>query len=470
MQKIYCDRKVIHPDTGVCFYRVQGTAGWVFEKRTRDHFLGPALMLLQETMVEKGHFAYRAIENLAIRIEPDVDDSARTSRIISKGEIVDVDVIRKSSGDGLVNGPFLRLTDGSGWLFEKKHGKAVMAPLHVISGTWTFTVANVSGIVIRRQPIDSNMMKSEMKFPKGASVRCDRMVVSESGVRFYHVEKTNNGWVFDMRNGHEMLTLQTIGPPANEVSFSSSTSWTPDFVRGIAVSVDGLTEIAFTPTSRLISFRSSDGTRINVYYTTRTVGTAMDHPTQGKTQLFRRNCTPCELLDIFKNPRVHTGRGYQRREFFGASPQVSTPYGPGIIVEEEEEEIRNDLFDCEQEIQKLLKKRQELISIIRISELKRAEEATTYQKLVDKRTQELEEAERREREAEQWRVAEAARREWEARDLEQRTCSHCGRVFPNCHARAQHHRAVHEFTCDYCERVFNSAHSLNQHREAVGHW
>ena len=35
------------------------------------------------------------------------------------------------------------------------------------------------------------------------------------------------------------------------------------------------------------------------------------HPKQGKTQLFRRNCTEKEVKQILKNPRTHTGKGYK---------------------------------------------------------------------------------------------------------------------------------------------------------------
>ena len=49
----------------------------------------------------------------------------------------------------------------------------------------------------------------------------------------------------------------------------------------------------------------------NVYYTTGTVATCLNHPRQGKTQLFRRNMTLPDLKSIFQNPRVHSGVGYQ---------------------------------------------------------------------------------------------------------------------------------------------------------------
>lgn len=40
----------------------------------------------------------------------------------------------------------------------------------------------------------------------------------------------------------------------------------------------------------------------------------MCHPKQKKTQLFRKNINTYTELDvIFKNPRVHTDKGYQRK-------------------------------------------------------------------------------------------------------------------------------------------------------------
>lgn len=84
-----------------------------------------------------------------------------------------------------------------------------------------------------------------------------------------------------------------------------------DAVRTIA-SEYGYTEIGLNEKSVVISFRRDD-IRINVYYTTGTVGTCVDHPKQGKTQLFRKNVDLQMLKTIFGNPRVHTDRGYQRK-------------------------------------------------------------------------------------------------------------------------------------------------------------
>jgi hypothetical protein len=67
-------------------------------------------------------------------------------------------------------------------------------------------------------------------------------------------------------------------------------------------------EINFNEVSKMISFRVGFA-RVNIYYTTGTVGTCIDHPISGETQLFRRNQTIYTMASIFNDPRVHTGAG-----------------------------------------------------------------------------------------------------------------------------------------------------------------
>jgi len=86
--------------------------------------------------------------------------------------------------------------------------------------------------------------------------------------------------------------------------------YTVDEVRDAAAGT-AFGEIGHNEASRVISFRSST-TRINVYYTTGTVATCLNHPTRGKTQLFRRRVGLELLYNIFVDPRLHTGRGYYR--------------------------------------------------------------------------------------------------------------------------------------------------------------
>ncbi|KAJ3333820.1 hypothetical protein HDU76_002926 [Blyttiomyces sp. JEL0837] len=52
---------------------------------------------------------------------------------------------------------------------------------------------------------------------------------------------------------------------------------------------------------------------MDYYPTTGTVKTSMNHPKQGKTQMFRRNLSEDAFIKVLKNPRFHTGQGYQRK-------------------------------------------------------------------------------------------------------------------------------------------------------------
>jgi hypothetical protein len=75
---------------------------------------------------------------------------------------------------------------------------------------------------------------------------------------------------------------------------------------------EGLFRIDFQENLGMVSY--SDGAvRFNVYLTTMTVTTSLDHPKKGKGQLFRRNVSLDVLRSIFKNPRTHTGKGYYQK-------------------------------------------------------------------------------------------------------------------------------------------------------------
>lgn len=63
----------------------------------------------------------------------------------------------------------------------------------------------------------------------------------------------------------------------------------------------------------LMASYAANGVRINVYLTTGTIATALDHPKKGKTQLFRRGLDVAQIEKIFENPRQHTGKGYFKK-------------------------------------------------------------------------------------------------------------------------------------------------------------
>jgi hypothetical protein len=39
----------------------------------------------------------------------------------------------------------------------------------------------------------------------------------------------------------------------------------------------------------------------------------MDHPSQGKTQMFRRGLDEAQFQAVCQEPRTHTGQGYQTK-------------------------------------------------------------------------------------------------------------------------------------------------------------
>jgi len=71
----------------------------------------------------------------------------------------------------------------------------------------------------------------------------------------------------------------------------------------------GWREVDHQNTIFLVSFKKED-VRLNIYYSKMTVATVLTHPVKGRTQLFRKNVDKKLLIEIFKNPRIHTGRGY----------------------------------------------------------------------------------------------------------------------------------------------------------------
>jgi hypothetical protein len=362
-RKIYCDRKVTHPDTQVNYYRVQGTTGWVFDRR------GKNVMLIDASQVRTGLFAYRALRGISIRATTFLGEEFKTSRSVQKDEIVAVDIVRESPYQH-GNGPFLRLTDGMGWLFEHKRHEVAMKEMPVEVGSWSQALDSVS---LKRHPmVDSGEMQYPRIFAPKECILCDRKIVSRTAkivVNCYRV-MNSDGWIRDIeKDGRTVLELYWMGPSTSELDSASSEKglgWNPDFVRGVAVTVDGLVEILFDEVNSLLSFRAADGIRINVYYADKTVGTAVQDPVYGKTQLFRRDCTSDRLADIMKNPRAHSGQGYKKsRKWEENSAIIQTSIGPGITIKDEEI-IRTALAEVDGEMAKLHQKRKELLQAAKV--------------------------------------------------------------------------------------------------------
>lgn len=75
----------------------------------------------------------------------------------------------------------------------------------------------------------------------------------------------------------------------------------------------GWEKISHQENIKMVSFFKL-GVRVNIYYSTGSVATSLNHPIKGKTQLYRRGANMELLGKIFDNPRAHTGVGYYRKD------------------------------------------------------------------------------------------------------------------------------------------------------------
>jgi hypothetical protein len=73
------------------------------------------------------------------------------------------------------------------------------------------------------------------------------------------------------------------------------------------------TEFGWTFTGshdNVVEFFERDDMKLDWYFTTATVKTSLDHPKQGRTQLFANKVSPEMYLQILLEPRAHTGQRY----------------------------------------------------------------------------------------------------------------------------------------------------------------
>ena len=143
---VWADRKL--DVCGTTFVRVQGTDGWLFTSQEGEQ------TLIRTGPEEEGLFVYRVCSGpgLGVRRKPEVGDECKTQLSFSGDELVAADLRRPSPWPDSRNGPFLRLTDRSGWLFEAKYGKQMMSEMAVEDGLWPFRVTNAPALALRRHP------------------------------------------------------------------------------------------------------------------------------------------------------------------------------------------------------------------------------------------------------------------------------------------------------------------------------
>lgn len=198
-----------------------------------------------------------------------------------------------------------------------------------------YRVRNSVGLAVRTQPWhEGPRVAPEVLVPDAGLVVGEKRVRGQGGIVYVRVSRPAKGWLFESRDGDVTLERVAVhdevadGRTPDAPDAPGPRAEAPldvDAVRRAAAS-RGYREVQHNEASRVLGFVSRDGqARINVYYTTGTVGTSLEHPRQGRTQLFRRGITLAELGEILDNPRVHTGAGYHRRS---AAPGTSAAAPP----------------------------------------------------------------------------------------------------------------------------------------------
>ena len=81
---------------------------------------------------------YRVGRSVQLRTRPEISDDSRRadSPEIEPGALIAVDCERPAASPAAENGPFLRLSNAYGWLFERKHGNAVAVKMPLEHGLW----------------------------------------------------------------------------------------------------------------------------------------------------------------------------------------------------------------------------------------------------------------------------------------------------------------------------------------------
>ncbi len=152
-------------------------------------------------------------------------------------------------------------------------------------------------------------------------------------------------------------------------------------------------EVYVDESSKVVSFeRTSMGIAysLNVYFTSGTIGTILEHPAQGKMQLFRTECDVKMLKNIMENPRMHIERGYQRRGPMPVAIAVPLSAVPSDLgTEEQSLDEHLKALDCELEgiaaHRDFLSKRWEILKAERMKEKPKKNEGIPGKELESER-------------------------------------------------------------------------------------
>ncbi|KAF0693080.1 Aste57867_15909 [Aphanomyces stellatus] len=196
-------------------------------------------------------------------------------------------------------------------------------------------------------------------------------------------------WLFESREG--FMTLERLSDIPH-AALRSTTASTATLVRRSTEALDfrhvremaamnGFREIQCNRTSRVLGFvrtRGESTERIQVYYTTGTVGTAVDPPRQGKTQLFRRGVDLRTLERLFENPRTHTGvddhstNDHLEDEETALTRALASIETQALVIQAQHADSRGKTADWQREAVRQREAKRQQIAVTEAQEARRA--------------------------------------------------------------------------------------------------
>jgi hypothetical protein len=337
LRRVECDAMLIHRD--INWYRIKETQGWVAKQFVEelDDNIGDSdfayvdkVTLIPEACICFGMFAFAALQPIAIRNGPTVEDNDQTERFIESGQICLATVMIHDALDPEYesitpkgNGPFLYLPK-LGFVFEKHRHKQVMRQLTAIEGCWALKILCdlqapcgpiLNTALFPRRRFLLGDQQDSMLCSQGQLILCDACVLSPmTGDMFYRI-KSNHGFWICVRRDEAFVQLQSeadqamaaearpelewdlVEIKARATDNNRQEKWSEDFVRGIAAPIDDIFIHDTTSTPGRVVF-SKSAARIHVSYDDKLVIVQV----QGAVNVIFSSCSSKALASILYDP------------------------------------------------------------------------------------------------------------------------------------------------------------------------
>jgi len=189
------------------FLKLGDGRGWVSDYVNGNRLLQATSKVAREA-VENGEWSYIVVDPKGIcpRNEATYDKAAKIKRRIEEGEVLRV--TQRKVADGTA---FLKIGSPAGWVFDVQPGDQSRIRMRMVSveqGMWSYQVQAERGVALRMRCSFSDSAKAGHGPNKGDIVRVKERV--RCGENTFLRLADGSGWVFDRKQGRQMLDL--VGP------------------------------------------------------------------------------------------------------------------------------------------------------------------------------------------------------------------------------------------------------------------